>query len=141
MDQIKVFLDSDVVISALLSKTGASFNILQNSKILKVISIMVKEEIIDVATRLNLNSPKKDIFQDIKIITLKLKKKRLSETYVPYVLDQEDSHVVAGAHKAKAMFLLTHNVRHYYVAKIKNDFGIIVMKPGQFLQYLRSFEK
>lgn len=138
MDQIKVFLDSDVLISAFLSKTGASFAILKNSKIIKVISKTVKEEIFEVATRLSLNLPNRDIFPDIKIITLELSKPRLSETYFPYVLDEEDSHVVAGAHKAKVNFLLTHNLRHYHTTKIKNDFGINVMKSGLFLQYLRS---
>ena len=138
MDQIKVFLDSDVLISAFLSKTGASFAILKNPKITKVISKTVKEEVLEVVTRLNLNLPNKDIFPDIKIITLELEKPRLSETYFPYVLDEEDSHVVVGAHKAKVNFLLTHNLRHYHTVKIKNDFGINVMKPGLFLQYFRS---
>ncbi|MBI2009569.1 MAG: PIN domain-containing protein [Candidatus Chisholmbacteria bacterium] len=138
MGQVKVFLDSDVLVSALLSKTGASFKILQNSKITKIISKTIKKEIIDVATRSNINLPSKDIFQSLKIITLKLEKPRLSQRYFPYVLDQEDSHVLAGAHKTKVKFLLTHNLKHYQVAKIRNDFGVSVMKPGLFLQYLRS---
>lgn len=138
MGEIKVFLDGDVLVSSLLSKTGASFKILNDSKITKVITRTIKEEILNVAGRLNLDLSKTYIFPDIQIVTLKLEKPRLSEMYIPYVLDQEDSHVVAGAQKAQANFLLTHNLRIYRVEKIKNDLEIIVMKPGQFLQYVRS---
>ena len=140
MGKVKVFLDSDVIISSLLSKTGASFEILKNARVKKVISTTIKEEVRVAAKRLNIDLSKKNLFQDLKTISLKLKKARLAEEYLLYVLDQEDSHVVAGAYIAKANFLLTHNLKHYQVAKIKNDFGIIVMKPGNFLQYLRSLK-
>ncbi len=141
MDKIKVFLDSDVLISALLSKTGASFEILRNSKITKVISKAIETEVHDVIARLNLDTQPNDVLQDIEIVTLKLEKARLSKMYVSYVIDEEDSHVVAGAMKAKVKFLLTHNIRHYHVVRIKNNLELNVMKPGLFLQYLRNLEK
>ena len=140
MGKVKVFLDSDVIISSLLSKTGASFEILKNAKVKKVISKTIKEEVLSVAKRLSIDLAGERIYKNIKIVPIKLKKARLAEEYLSYVLDQEDSHVVAGANIAKANFLLTHNLKHYQVTKIKNDFEIIVMKPGNFLQYLRSLK-
>lgn len=107
MGKIKVFLDSDVLISALLSQTGASFEIIKNPKITKVISKTVEEEICEVASRLNISSPVNTLLKETEVVTLKLEKTRLSKLYVPYVLDMEDSHVVAGAQKAKVAFLLT----------------------------------
>ncbi len=138
MDQVKVFLDSDVIISAFLSPKGASFEILTNSKIKKTISQTIKEEVDEVVKRLDIARTQKNIVHGLEVINLKLDKARLVETYLPYVLDPEDSHVAAGAHKAKVRFLLTHNLKHYYLEKIKNGLEIIVMKPGNFLQYLRS---
>jgi len=138
MDQIKVFLDSDVLVSALLSKTGASFEIVKNAKIVKVISKTIEEEIHTVASRLDIAFPIQDLLQETETITLNLEKARLSQKYIPYVLDIEDSHVVAGAQKAGVTFLLTHNIKHYHLAKIKNDLDINVMKPGTFLQYFRT---
>lgn len=141
MVQIKVFLDSDVVISALLSTTGASFEILKNPKIKRVISKTIKEELDEVTKRLDINFSDKDLFRNIETLSLGLAKERLIKIYSSYVLDPEDAHVVAGANKAKSQFLLTHNTKHYLASKIRNDFGIIVMKPGIFLQYLRSQSK
>lgn len=138
MGQIKVFLDSDVLISAFLSKTGASFAILNDPKIPKIISRSIEIEVLEVGKRLNLQIKNLNVFENLEIITIKLEKTRLSERYFQYVQDQEDSHVIAAAFRAKVKFLLTHNVKHFYSTKIKNDLDINVIIPGQFLQYLRS---
>lgn len=138
MDQIKVFLDSDVFISALLSHKGASFEILNNISIYKIITKTIQEEVVDVAKRLDISLTQVNIFQKIKIISIKLDKTRIVRSYLSYVLDIEDSHVIAGAHSARTQFLLTHNTKHYHQELIKKDLKIITMKPGNFLQYLRS---
>ncbi len=138
MDSIKVFLDSDVIISALLSTRGASFEILNNLQITKFISESIKLEIKEVSKRLGINNFNTKLLSNLEVIKINLTKERLVENYVPFVIDQEDSHVVAGAVKAKVNFLLTHNLKHYRVNKIKDQFHIITMKPGLFLQYLRS---
>lgn len=138
MEEIKVFLDSNVVFSSLLSTKGASFQILKNNKIIKIISRTIKNEVLEVAKRHNIDLSNKKIFAGLKIISLHLKKDKVNKLYSSYVSDLEDSHVVAGAHKSKSKFLLTHNIKHYQIAKIQNDLGIIVIKPGLFLQYLRS---
>lgn len=140
MGQFKVFLDSDVIISSLLSQTGASFEILTNPDVSKVISETIQIEVSEVAKRLNISIPNKSTFLKIEVIKLKLSKTRIVRYYLPYVLDQEDSHVVAGAAKGNTRYLLTHNLKHYHREKIQRDFGIILMKPGIFLQYLRSFK-
>ena len=54
--------------------------------------------------------------------------------------DPNDAHIIAGAVKAKAQFLLTYNLKDYKIDKIKKDFGIIVTTPAKFLQYLRSLQ-
>ena len=137
MGKIKVFLDSDVVVSALLSQTGASYDILKNPQIGKTISETIRTEVIEVAKRLNISFTDEKVFKEMEVISLKIDKTRLVKNYLPYVLDEEDSHVVAGASKAKVRFLLTHNIKHYHTEKIKRDLGIITIKPGMFLQYLR----
>lgn len=138
MGRIKVFLDTDVIISSLLSEKGASFAVIRNPKIEKVISQAVKKEVDEVTIRLNINVDKKEVLENVNIISLNLKKGKLSQIYSPYIFDLEDSHVIAGTHQSKSKFLLTHNTKHYHTEKIRNDLGIIVMKPGMFLQYLRT---
>ncbi len=139
MAEIQVFLDTDIIISALLSSKGASYILINATKVKKIISNTIIEEVIEVASRENISKVKTNIIlAKVKMSSLYLSKEKLLKKYSKYVFDEEDSHVVAGAHISKSEFLLTHNMRHYGVAKIRNDLGIKVMKPGEFLQYLRS---
>ena len=139
MEKIEVFLDTNVVISSILSTIGVSHRIIIHPKISKLITKTVEDEIISVSERLNIDSKKiKTVLKNLKRIELNLTKKNLLKNYNNYVFDQEDSHVVAGAHKSKTKFLLTYNIKHFKIDKINRDFGLIVMTPGRFLQYLRS---
>ncbi|OGY15795.1 MAG: hypothetical protein A2784_01590 [Candidatus Chisholmbacteria bacterium RIFCSPHIGHO2_01_FULL_48_12] len=139
MGKIQVFLDTDVIISGLLSKTGAAFEIIKHPAVKKTISKAVKREIVTVTKRLKIRSHKsKALVKDMSVVALELTKSRLTKDYQRFVSDRQDCHVVAGAKASKSGFLLTHNLKHYQVDKIKTDLGIMVLKPGNFLQYLRS---
>ena len=79
--------------------------------------------------------------KNIKIFSINLSKEHILKSYSKFVFDNEDSHVVVGAQKSGSNILLTHNTKHYNITKIKNDLDIVIMKPGNFLQYLRGREK
>src|SRR3989344_1739259 len=139
MEKRKVFLDTDVIIASLLSSKGASYRVLIHPGIRNVISNIIAKEVREVAKRQGIDVDKQQrVLHILRTVVLKTTKQRLRKTYTRYVFDEEDSHVVAGAAIAKTPFLLTHNLRHYNREKIKRDFNIIVMRPGEFLQFLRS---
>lgn len=139
MEKLKVFLDADVIIASLLSFKGASYLVLLHPSIQKVISGTIAKEVEEVVKRHGIDyGKKKRAFKNLTTASLTITKQLLRETYPKYVFDEEDSHVVAGAALTKTPFLLTHNLRHYNREKIKRDFKIIVLRPGEFLQYLRS---
>ncbi|OGH47607.1 MAG: hypothetical protein A3A51_04605 [Candidatus Levybacteria bacterium RIFCSPLOWO2_01_FULL_39_10] len=142
MAKIQVFLDSDVIISSLLSKTGASFEIIRTPKVEKIISKFIEGETREVSKRLKIKekSVKKGL-QKIGQVSISLTKEEIVKKYKRYVFHGVDSHVIAGAHKSKSKFLLTHNIKHYKINKIRNELEILVLKPGNFLQYLRSVDK
>ena len=130
---MKVFVDSDVVISSLISDTGASAQLLKtNNDIVKVISNLSIKELKIVMTRLKIDKP----LPKLKIIIIDNFKK-----YSVYSTDPNDAHIVAGAHQVKVKFLITYNLKHYKIEKIKRNLNIIVMTPGIFLQYLRLGKK
>lgn len=139
MAKIPVFLDTDVLVAALLSATGASFALLHHASIKTYISSTIEQEFIEVIRRLNLNPHRSQSwFDKCHLQPLPLTKISLLKKYAPYVIDPEDAHVVAASHLAKTRFLLTHNLKHYQVNLIRQNLNVIVLKPGIFLQYLRS---
>lgn len=140
--RIKVFIDSDVVISSLLSQTGASNIILNNSDLRTFISNFSQEELNRIVDRLGIDKNKlKGLLKSgLKTIKVKLSKKEIIDEFGKYAYDTEDAHIVAGTTTAKAKILVTFNTKDYKIKEIQQDFDIRVMRPGELLQYLRSLE-
>ncbi len=137
---MKVFVDSDVVVSAIISSEGVSHLLLHTQEINPVISSVSHKELSIVLKRLNLKVNKLDdlLNKSLQKIALHDTVQELKIKYGKYVLDQNDAHIVAGASLAKAEFLITYNVRHFKIDKIKEDLNIIILTPGMLLQHLRS---
>lgn len=138
---IKLFIDSDVIISSLLSPSGAAFYLLNKSTIPQLfISNFSQKELLLVIQKLAIPEAKLHtlIKQRLKIITIKENIEQIKKEYVAYVLDHNDAHIVKGAHKAKADFLITYNTKDYRQEIIKQNLDIIVTTPANILQFLRS---
>lgn len=138
----KVFVDSDVIISSLISSTGASYFLLnQTSNLEFYISNISEKELTEVADRLEINQDKlqnllKKRFKEVQIEDLV----KIKLNYSEYTIDLDDIHIVAGAKESKVNFLISYNTRHFKIDRIRQDFNIVVMTPATFLQYLRSID-
>ena len=138
---MKVFVDSDVIISLLLSEKGAAYLLLKSDNITPIISNISRNEIEIVVEQLNIDQSKlKKLLKQLKHINLPLTLDKVEKKFSQYVTDIYDAHIVAGAIEGRVTFLITYNIRHFKIDKIKEDLNIIVMTPGQFIQYLRSRE-
>jgi len=136
---MRIFVDSDVVISSLFSKTGAAYLLLHRSKITPIFSNISVKELKIVAKRLDIKENKLENLLHNKFQIIKLKQPIKIKDFRGYVKDVNDIHIIVCAIMAKVSFLITYNMKHFEVEKIKRDYKIILMTPGNFLQYLRSF--
>ena len=133
-----IFVDSDVIISSVISNKGAAYLLLHQSNIERFISNYSRKELKLVIKRLNLSQSEfRARLNQCKIIKLDKTLEAIKKRYTGYIKDQNDAHIVAGAVKSKARFLLTYNIKHFVIDKIKNDFDVLCLTPAQFLQYLR----
>lgn len=138
---LKVFVDSDVVISSLISTTGAAFLILNQTGDLELfISNVSNLELEKVAERLDLDTDrlKTLIKERFTVIHLEETIEEIKTKFAEYTLDIDDSHIVAGAKFAGIQFLISYNTKHFKADKLKEDFNIILTTPSNLLQYLRS---
>ena len=142
MRDVKVFVDSDVVISSLLSDKGAAHFILNKQSSKSIISNVSKVELERVSDRLGISGGKlQDLIKNkFKVIKLSADLPKIKSDFQIYASDVNDAHIVAGAKQAKAKFLLTYNIRYFRREKIKNGLNIVVLTPAQYLQYLRSLK-
>lgn len=139
---MRIFVDSDVIVSSLLSQLGAAYFLLNTSSLELFISSQSKREIQIVIQRLNIEESILTalVENSLEVVTLSESLTTLEESFKQYVLDIDDAHIVAGAKAAKADFLITYNVKDYKIEKIKQDLNILTLTPGNFLQYLRSIQ-
>lgn len=138
---VRAFIDSDVIIASLISQTGASHLLYNNtSQITLYISNVSHKELEKVVGRLNLDLHKlaARIQSTLHVIQLAQTIAEIKKAYQDYVTDQDDAHIVAGAKAANAQFLVTYNIKHFVANKLKQDFSIILVTPANVLQYLRS---
>lgn len=137
---IPVFEDSDVIISSLLSSTGAAYLLLNQTDTLSLfISTLSQKELERVSERLQIETIALQALLTKRFSRVELANTtELQHKYAEYVLDNNDAHIVAGAEKSHARFLITYNTKHFKIDKIKEDLRILVVTPATFLQYLRS---
>ena len=138
---LKVFVDSDVVISSLISSKGAAFLLLNKTANLELfLSNASRLELEQVAERLHLDKQKLKNLADKRFTTIHLRETagKLKTKFADYVLDSNDAHIVAGAVKANVQFLVSYNTKHFKADKLKEDFHIILTTPANLIQYLRS---
>ena len=137
--KLSVFLDSDVIISALISKKGAAFLLVNNKEIIKYISNISLKEIKIVIKRLKLSLKKfESILVNFEIIKIGDNLDEIKNKYNKFVTDKNDAHIVCSIEKSKANFLITYNLKHFNKDLIKQNLKIITLTPALFLQYLRS---
>ena len=136
LQSITVYLDSDVVISALLSQKGAAFWLMQEIPGLKIIlSSLSMEEIVNVTNRKAIDIPE-GFFSNVELCEIE-PTGSISSEFNKYVNDPNDRFIVYSAMRAQVDYLITYNVKDYKLAEILTDFNIITHTPGDFLQYLR----
>ena len=134
---MKVFVDTDVVVSSLLSSSGAAYFLLEHvSDVTLNISKSSLQEIRKVVARLNIAKDKLESLVERRLNVTHTEK--TEAIYQEYVFDVDDAHIVVGAKEAKARFLITYNLKDFKIDKIKQDFDIIIITPARFLQYLRG---
>lgn len=136
---IRVFVDSDVVISSLISKTGAAYLLMHDARIVRFISDISLSKLTRVARVLDLSQKnlQKLVHTKCRIIAIGDSKSELKRM-TKYSSDINDAHIVLGGKRAKVKFLVTYNIKHFRTEKIREDLRIIILQPAFLLQYLRS---
>lgn len=140
---LKVFVDSDVIISSLLSSKGAAFLLIHKTDDINLfISNHSQKELEIVAARLEISQEDLNLLvkKRFQLPELKHSYEQVRKEYNNYVSDINDAHIIFGAKEAKVRFLISYNIKDFKIEKIKKEFNILVMTPGQFIQYLRSIQ-
>lgn len=137
-------LDTNILYQALMSKTGASYFILQqvrNRKIQTALSVPVFFEYQDVLTRdkslkdfeLQLN----DVDKFLRFIAYIGKTFEIYFLLRPNLKDEKDNKIVELAVTSQSDYLITSNIRDFKNAELKFD-ELKIITPGEFVKIWRN---
>ena len=137
-------LDTNILYQALMSKTGASYFILQqvrNRKIRIALSVPVFFEYKDVLTRdkslkdfeLKLN----DVEKFLRFIAYIGKTFEIYFLLRPNLKDEKDNKIVELAVTSQSDYLITSNIRDFKNAALKFD-QLKTITPGEFVKMWRE---
>ena len=136
MAPVQIVMDSNVLVSALRSRNGASFKLLSllgGDQFELNLSIALVLEYESAARRLIGTGPltHDDITDILDYLCLVGNRHRVYFLWRPFLTDPGDDMVLELAVAAQCDAIVTHNLRHFRGA---DQFGIRISRPGEFLR-------
>jgi putative PIN family toxin of toxin-antitoxin system len=134
---MQAVLDTNVLVSAVRSSLGASYQLLKHIKadsFQPIISVPLVLEYEDVLSRSELHSlSDKDIRVLLDFIAFKAKHQQIDYLWRPFLPDPKDNMVLEVAFNGAAKCIVTHNLRDF---KGCEKLGITAITPSDFLKTL-----
>jgi putative PIN family toxin of toxin-antitoxin system len=138
MEPYKIVIDTNVLVSALRSRRGASFRLLSlidSGKFITSISVPLVYEYEQVLNKLQWpGKPAKQYIADIlDYICTVGEKWKIHYLWRPKLSDPNDEMILELAVTSQSKFIITYNKSDFREAK---EFGISVLNPAEFLNKL-----
>lgn len=134
---MQAVLDTDVLVAAVRSSLGASYQLLKHIKadsFQPIISVPLVLEYEDVLSRDGLHAlSNEDIRVLLDFIALKAKHQQINYLWRPFLQDPKDNMVLEVAFNSSAKCIVTHNLRDF---KGCEQLGITTITPSDFLRIL-----
>jgi len=139
MELWRVVLDTNVIVAALRSNQGASYQILMmlGHDLFEVcVTVSLAMEYEAVAMRLVGETPltKRDIGNILDYICSEARRSKVHFLWRPFLSDADDDMVLEAAVACGARYIVTHNIRDFAGVE---SFGIRALTPGAFLSVVR----
>ncbi len=134
----QIVIDTNVLVSALRSKQGASFkllSLLRSEKFKFHLSVALVCEYEDVLKRENIgiNLSREEIDGLLDVLCLLGEKNRIWFLLRPLLEDEKDEFVAELAVNARVDAIVTYNVKHFQNIR---QYGVEVLTPSEFLRLI-----
>jgi putative PIN family toxin of toxin-antitoxin system len=143
---MRVILDTNVLVAALRSDMGASYAIVSqmpSEHFQMALTVPLYLQYQDVLTRPEHRtgaSTPDDILNFLRYLCSIAHRQRVFFLWRPWLKDPKDDMVLEAAVASQSRYIITHNLRDFTGSGIEEYFGIVPMRPQEFLQRLRSRE-
>jgi putative PIN family toxin of toxin-antitoxin system len=138
----RAVLDTNVLVAAFRSRTGASFEIFQRLRRDEWTAILSNYLVYEYEEVLKRDAPAlslslTDVDQILNAVSARSEEWPLRHDWEPVLEDPDDEPLVQLDQESSALVIITHNTRHLQPAVA---LGIQVLKPREFLAMLRQLK-
>ena len=143
---MRVILDTNVLVAALRSDMGASYAIvsqLPSERFQIALTVPLYLQYQDVLTRhehMTGASTPDDIRNFLRYLCSIAHQQRVFFLWRPWLKDPTDDMVLEAAVASQSRYIITHHLRDFTRSGIEAYFGIVPIRPREFLHRLRSRE-
>ena len=140
----KVFLDTSVFIAAAGSKSGGSSLVLKICSGLSFSAVVSQKILLEAQVNIRKKLSSEALlcfYKEIDKLNPEIIKPPDEENLKNYnnIIALKDRHVLAGALKSKASFLITLDCKHFKTDAIKRaNLPITIMTPKEFLEFVKE---
>jgi len=137
---VRVVLDSNVLVAALRSRNGASFQLLRllredRFEVALSVPLAFQYESVLIRHAKELGLAKQEATVLVNYFCRIAHKQEIHFRWRPMLSDPGDEFVLELAVAAECRFIVTHNIKDFRGAE---RFGISIVKPGEFLRVLQE---
>jgi len=137
---LRVVLDTNVLVAALLSRRGASFRLIEllragTFEIALSVPLAVEYEAVLTQQAASLGLRHVEVRTIVDYLCAVGKRQRIHFLWRPLLRDPNDELVLEVAVAAGCQYIVTHNVRNFAGAE---RLGVNIVVPGQFLRQLEA---
>ncbi|MBM3145179.1 MAG: putative toxin-antitoxin system toxin component, PIN family [Chloroflexi bacterium] len=138
-----IVIDTNVILSALRSKRGASFKLLslvgtKRFEIHDSVALVLEYEDVIQRYRAELGLSQDDVAIFIDALCSMARHQNIYFLWRPSLPDADDEMILELAVSAKCEYIVTHNIKDF---KGTDKFGIKAVTPGEFLQIIGEVKK
>ena len=143
---MRVILDTNVLVAALRSDMGASYALvsqLPSERFQMALTVPLYLQYQDVLARpehMTGASTPDDILNFLRYLCSIAHRQRVFFLWRPWLKDPKDDMVLEAAVASQSRYIITHNLRDFTGSVIEESFGIVPVRPREFLHRLRSRE-
>jgi predicted nucleic acid-binding protein len=142
VSKLRAVLDTNALVSAFRSKTGASFEVFRRLRLGEWTAVLSNHLIYEYEELLKRDAPIlslsfNDVDQILNAICAEGEEWALNHDWHPVLDDPDDEPLVQLAWESNALVIISHNTRHLQPA---GKLGIQTLKPKEFLGILRQFK-
>ena len=139
----RVFLDTNVLISGVLSRTGASAAILDLGEAEEILVVVSQQVLVEADRTFLKKFP--DLIERYRKFIKNLAPLLLDDPPPAAIkeaarfIDLDDASILAAAKQGRLDFLVTLNTKHFHTPKAQGYVAAPIVTPGEFLIAFREF--